>query len=217
MRRIRVLSFDLEGTLVDNNFSRLVWEEGLPALYAEEKGMSLEAALKRVMEEYDKIGPERIEWYDLRYWFRRFELRADWRSLLGRFKDSVGTYPEVRSVLDRLSRDYELIIISNSSREFLVLQMEKLKPYFAQVFSAPTDYGEVKSPELYIRICSELGVKPQEMVHVGDHRRFDFTAPMEAGITAFFLDRSRKEKGNNVIHDLEEFELKLSELKALTS
>jgi HAD superfamily hydrolase (TIGR01549 family) len=217
MRRIRVLSFDLEGTLVDNNFSRLVWEEGLPALYAEEKGISLESALKRVMEEYDKIGPERIEWYDLRYWFRRFELRADWRSLLERFKDSVGSYPEIRGVLDRLSRDHDLIIVSNTSRDFMDFQMKQLNSCFKRVFSAPTDYGSIKSPELYIRICSELGVKPQEMVHMGDHRRFDFTAPKEVGITAFFLDRSGKEQGEYVIRDLEEFELRLSELRSLTS
>ena len=57
MLGIRVLSFDLEGTLVDDKFSRLVWEEGLPALYAEEKGISLESALKRVMGEYDEIVP----------------------------------------------------------------------------------------------------------------------------------------------------------------
>jgi putative hydrolase of the HAD superfamily len=217
MRRIRVLSFDLEGTLVDNNFSRLVWEEGLPALYAEEKGMSLESALKRVMEEYDKIGPERIEWYDLRYWFRRFELRADWRSLLERFKDSVGIYPEVRDVLNRLSRDHDLIIISNTNRDFMNFQMRQLNSCFKRVFSAPTDYGSIKSPELYVRICSELGVKPQEVVHVGDHRRFDLTVPREVGITAFFLDRSGKEQGEYVIRDLEEFELRLSELSGLTS
>ena len=217
MRKIRILSFDLEGTLVDNNFSRLVWEEGLPALYAEEKGISIESALKRVMEEYDKIGPERIEWYDLRYWFRRFELRANWKSLLERFKDCVGIYPEVRGVLARLGKDYELIIVSNTSRDFIDLQTKKLNPYFRRIFSAPTDYGVLKSPELYVRICSELGVKPQEMVHVGDHRSFDFTAPREVGITAFFLDRSGKEQGNNIIHDLEEFELKVSELRDLTS
>jgi putative hydrolase of the HAD superfamily len=217
MRKIRILSFDLEGTLVDNNFSRLVWEEGLPALYAEERGISLESALKRVMEEYNKIGPDRIEWYDLRYWFRRLELRADWRSLLERFKDGVGIYPEIRSVLGRLSRGYELIIVSNTSRDFMDFQIKQLNSYFRRIFSAPTDYGAVKSPELYVKICSELDVKPQEVVHVGDHRWFDFTAPREVGVTAFLLDRSRKEQGKNVIHNLEEFELKISELKDLTS
>ncbi len=196
MHRIKIVSFDLEGTLVGTDFSRLVWEEALPALYAEEKGISLKDALKQIMEEYAKIGPERIEWYDLRYWFRRFRLQADWRGLLERFKDSVETYPEVRSVLDRLSRDFKLIIISNTSRDFMDYQMRKLNACVARIFSATTDYGTVKSPELYVKICSEMGVNPQQVV---------------------LLDRSIKERGEYIIRDLEEFELRLLELCDLAS
>lgn len=215
MRRIRVLSFDLEGTLVDGDFSRLVWEEGLPALYAEEKGISLHSALKRVMEEYDEIGPERVEWYDLRYWFRRFELRGDWRSLLERFKDSISVYPEVGGVLDRLRREHEMVIVSNTSRDFLDLMMEGLRPYFKDIFSAPSDFETVKSPSLFAQICSELGAKPQEVVHVGDSRKFDLTVPREVGITSFLLDRSGTESGEHVVRDLEEFELRLLEFERL--
>lgn len=215
MQRIRVLSFDLEGTLVDDDFSRLVWEEGLPALYAEEKGITLESALKRVMEEYSDIGPERVEWYNLRYWFRRFDLREDWRSLLERFRDSISIYPEVRGVLDRLRRDHDMIIVSNTSRDFLDLQIKELKQYFTLIFSTPTDFGALKSPGLFAQICSELGVKPLEVVHVGDSRKFDFTAPREAGITSFLLDRSGGESGEHIVRDLEEFELRLLELRGL--
>lgn len=216
MRRIRVLSLDLEGTLVDDDFSRLVWEEGLPVLYADEKGITLESALKRVMKEYSEIGPERGEWYDLRYWFRRFDLRGDWRSLLERFKDSISIYPEVRGVLERLRRDYEMVIVSNTSRDFLDLMMEGLGPYFKCVFSAPSDFETIKSPGLFAQICSELGVKPQEVVHVGDSRKFDFIAPREVGITPFLLDRSGRESGEHIVRDLEEFELRLLELRGLT-
>lgn len=56
MDRVRILSFDLEGTLVDTVFSRLVWEVGLPDLYAEERGIDHEAAVGRVMQEYSEIG-----------------------------------------------------------------------------------------------------------------------------------------------------------------
>jgi len=217
MGKVKILSFDLEGTLVGTEFSRLVWEEGLPVLYAEEKGISLESALRHIMEEYNKIGPERVEWYDLRYWFRHFKLQADWRSLLERYKDSVEVYPEVESVLNRLGQHYKLIIVTNTSRDFLPIQMKPLNPCFMRIFSAPTDYGTVKSPELYTKICTELGVKPEEVVHVGDHRRFDCTASRDIGITALLLDRAGKEQGEHIIRDLKEFEMRLLESRGLAS
>ena len=198
---------------MDLEFSRLVWEEGVPALYAEEKGLSLEEALRRVTEEYAEVGPERVEWYDLRYWFRRFGLKGDWRELLERYKGHIRVYPEVKSVLQRLSREYDLFIVSNTCRDFLDLQIRELRPYFTRIFSAPTDFGMLKSPELFTKICRELGVRPQAMVHIGDVRRFDFEAPREAGITAFLLDRSGEEDGAYTVRDLEEFEQRLLKLR----
>jgi predicted HAD superfamily hydrolase len=37
-------------------------------------------------------------------------------------------------------------------------------------------------------------VKPQAVVHIGDHWVFDFLNPREIGITAYFLDRARTEQ-----------------------
>jgi FMN phosphatase YigB (HAD superfamily) len=53
-------------------------------------------------------------------------------------------------------------------------------------------------------------VKPQEVVHTGDHFVFDFLNPRRIGITAYYLDRSRDampdDNGNDefVISDLNE-------------
>lgn len=216
MSEFRVLSFDLEGTLVDLEFSRLVWEKGVPALYAEERHLSPEEALRRVMEEYAEVGPERVEWYDLRYWFRRFGFKRDWWELLERYRGHIRTYPEVEGVLQRLSAEYDLIIVSNTCRDFLDLQIRGLRSYFTRIFSAPTDFGMLKSPELFTKICRKLGLRPQEMVHIGDVRRFDFEAPRAVGITAFLLDRSGKGDDLYIVRDLEEFEERLTELRGLS-
>jgi hypothetical protein len=69
MRQIELISFDAEGTVVTPDFSQTIWHEAIPALYAQRKGLDLAQAKKCVYEEYDKIGDQRLEWYDIEYWF----------------------------------------------------------------------------------------------------------------------------------------------------
>ena len=81
MDKVKVVSFDAEGTLVTPYFSQAIWHEEIPALYAQNRGISFEQANKFVQHEYELIGEQRIEWYDIKYWFRRFDL-GDYRQLL---------------------------------------------------------------------------------------------------------------------------------------
>jgi HAD superfamily hydrolase (TIGR01549 family) len=208
-----ILSFDLEGTLVDTEFSHLVWEIGLPALYAEEYGLQHEAAVDKVMKEYSEIGPDRIEWYDLKYWFRRFNLNTGCEELLEKYRGSISTYPEVKEVLGRLSEEHQLIMISNTSREFMKVMTQGLEKHFTKIFSAPTDFRMLKFPALYVQVCSNLNVKPSDVIHVGDHVKFDLESARGAGIRSFLLDRTGKNAGDHVVTDLKSFEIKVSELR----
>ncbi|RJS87458.1 HAD family hydrolase [Candidatus Bathyarchaeota archaeon] len=210
---LEVVSFDMEGTLITPRFSELIWEYDIPRLYAEQHGLTLEEARRRVFEEYMEIGDERPEWYDIEYWFRRLNLPGDWRELLELRRETIEVYPEVRGVLERLSKRYRLIVTSNTIREFLEVQLEGLEGYFTYIFSAPSDFGEVKKTEdFYRRICGILEVKPSSMAHVGDHWKFDYLIPRSMGVEAYYLDRSGERRGEHIVHDLEEFEERIKAL-----
>lgn len=217
MAPIEVVSFDVEGTLVDPAFSNLIWEEDIPRLYAERRGISLRAAREHVFAEYREVGDERPEWYDVDYWFRRLELPGDWRDLLDHRRCACRVYPETRGVLERLRGRFVLIVTSNTIREFLEVQLMDLSGFFTHIFSAPSDFGEVKkSANFYRRICQITRVDPKAMVHVGDHLKFDYEAPRKLGIHAYHLNRSEEDEGEHVVHDLEEFERRLSLLEDLS-
>jgi len=98
-----VISFDLDGTLVKMDFVNHVWLERIPELYAEKYGMDVERAKKHVMDEYMKVGPEAIEWYDIHYWIDKFKLDVDWKELLMSCSSYLEMYPEVEGVLRNLS------------------------------------------------------------------------------------------------------------------
>ena len=199
------ISFDLDGTLVDTEFTDLVWHEGVPELYAQREGLDLAQAQELVLGEYRKVGDEALEWYKIGYWFEYLELPGEWEDLLAKYSHTITVYPEVHSVLNWLKERYSLIVLSNAAREFIEVEMRVggLEGYFQQVISATSDFGLVKkSPEFYRRICEILGVSGEELIHVGDHWEFDYQIPKGMGIVSFYLDRKGDRTGPHVIKDL---------------
>jgi len=206
---IKVISFDFDGTIAKHTFADAFWLEGVPALYAKQHHVDVEAAKKYLFEEYDKIGDNRIEWYDPGYWFDRFDLQADWEKMLLKYQKNVEIYPEVPSVLKRLSASYILIVSSNAKKEFIDVQLRqsKLSGYFDQIFSSTSDFHTVKKvTDFYAMICKKLRIQPQEMIHVGDHKEFDYLSPQKLGITSYYLDRKKNTTGLHIVSDLKEFE-----------
>jgi putative hydrolase of the HAD superfamily len=114
--------------------------------------------------------------------------------------------------LKRLKDRFLLVVTSNAGREFIDIEMEAtgLRRYFDRVFSATSDFGEVKKTiGFYRQICQILGANPEEIVHIGDHYEFDYLVPRTLGIQAFYLDRSGKQRGDFVISNLRDFEKRL--------
>jgi len=211
---VSVVSFDLDGTITTSAFADAVWLDSLPRLYAQTSGKTLEDAKRELFAEYDRISDQRIEWYDPAYWFDHYHLPGDWRTLLEKNRSHIACYTDVKAVLPRLARRYQLVINSNAKHEFIDIELRELhlRGCFIRLFSSTSDFHAVKKvTEFYTMVCEQLKIAPSEVVHVGDSWRFDYDAPRAAGITAYFLDRSKKEKGKYVVHSLTEFEEKLKE------
>lgn len=202
---IRIISLDMDGTLVNSRFVDKVWMEGMPRLYAERTGLDLPAAREYVIGEYMKIGSDHLEWYDLKFWIDKFGLSIGKEELLELYEDEIEVYPEVEEVLELLSENYELVVTSNAAREFIDIELDGLQGYFREVFSATSDFREVKkSPLLYGAICAHLDARPFEVLHIGDHYSYDYESALDAGLDALFLDRTGERQGPEVIGDLRE-------------
>ena len=211
MTTIRVVSFDLDGTITDASFADSVWLEGIPRVYALEKRISLEDAKREVKSEYDKVGRGKLEWYSLDYWIKKFGLDISPSEVLKSYKYRIKIFPEVHRVLENLkNKGFRLIVISNAQREFVDLELEEthITHYFDRVFSSTSDFRLIKdAASLYSGVCRICEIAPQEMAHVGDDRYFDFEVPKRLGILAFYLDRTGQCREESAIHNL----LKLNE------
>jgi putative hydrolase of the HAD superfamily len=213
---VRIVSFDLDGTLVTSGFADAVWLEGLPALYAKTHDVPLDEAKRVLFAQYDIIGDQRLEWYDPAYWFSLYNLPGDWRRLLHDHRGRIEVFPDATATLPRLAQQYPLVICSNAKREFVAIELEELRlaPFFSHIFSSTSDFHTVKKvPDFYSMVCSRLGVAPHEVLHVGDSRPYDYASAKDAGLSALYLDRSMKETGPSVIHTLFEVEAWLASEK----
>jgi putative hydrolase of the HAD superfamily len=200
---VKLVSFDAEGTLVTPDFSFAVWFEAIPERYAERNGIDFELARKAIEEEYRKVGDQRLEWYDVRYWFNKLGLDTP-EQVLERCESKVRYYPEVEEVLGSLSERYKLVVASGSTRDFLHHLLQDIEPYFTSIFSSLTDYKQLTISGFYLKMCQAMDIKPEQVVHVGDNWQFDFVAPTEVGIQAFYLDRKRQMKYRESLANLVE-------------
>lgn len=198
---VKIVSFDVEGTLVTPDFSYAVWFEAIPQRYAEKNGINLELARKAVEEEYRKVGDQRLEWYDVRYWFDKLGLGMP-APVMQRCENQVCYYPEVKEVLASLSERYSLVAASGSTRDFLQHLLQDIEPYFSEIYSSITDYNQLKTSEFYLKMCKAMRVAPEQVVHIGDNWQFDFVAPSEIGIQAFYLNRKQQTNHQNSVASL---------------
>ncbi len=202
----KIISFDLDETLVKRHLIDKFWFEEVPKLYAERYGLELEEAVNRVRESYDELGPKDVRWYKPSFWFEKFGLETDPDVLVESLEGEVEYFDDVWSVLDSLSDDYRLIIITNAARIFTKVQLSGVQNYFSKVFSCTSDFGKVKSEgSVYERVCDSLHVDPSELVHIGDDMEFDYSVPSNVGVRAFLVDRERNNGSDqDVITDLRE-------------
>jgi putative hydrolase of the HAD superfamily len=202
---IKIISFDFDGTLVKNTYPDKVWLEGLPLIFSREKNIKFSEAKEFIFNEYDKVGEYQKEWYDINWWFNKFKLKYDWRKLLNDYRCEIKAFSDSHEVLEGLSEKFNLIIISNAKKEFIDIQLDetKLRSYFTHVFSSLSDFNTVKKvPEIYSDICNILKIEPHEMIHIGDHKEFDYESPRKIGIRSIYLDRKKNEKGPYLINNL---------------
>ncbi|MBW2001481.1 MAG: HAD family hydrolase [Deltaproteobacteria bacterium] len=205
----KLISFDLDNTLIDPTYTTFVWEIGIPQLYAKKHTMSISEATRIVIAEFEKIGDVSLEWYDITYWFKYFELPGRWENLLETHRDKIRPFPEVKEVIKDLAQYYDLIIISNAAREFVEVEIKEaeIKNFFARIFSATSDFRQVKkTPQFYTQICEIMEIEPSSAIHIGDHYEFDYLIPKSLGIQAYYLDRDgKRSKDSFTVTNLKEF------------
>jgi putative hydrolase of the HAD superfamily len=101
-------------------------------------------------------------------------------------------YPEVPGVLKELQPRFQLAVISNfDGRLRFILQHLGISKFFSHVFISSELGTDKPDPEIYRRALKLIGLKPNEVLHIGDDSQRDWKAATAAGLSVFRLNRPK--------------------------
>ena len=215
--KIKLVSFDADGTIVANDYVNSFWFQELPKLYGKKEGIEFEDARESLINYYEEIGDEDIRWYKPEYWFRRFDLEEKPGEVIERIQtpENVKLYEDALEITKELSDHYRLIVTSNAPRVFLDYGLREIESRFSSIYSCVSDFGEVKkSADVYRKVLDREGISPGEAVHVGDHWKFDYQVPRKLGMSTFYIERNGegRPREDGVLSDLRELKKEIGVL-----
>ena len=184
----KIISFDLDGTLVHGKYGNMVWNHGIPQEYSRKYGMPFKEAEQLIRHQYEEVGEANIKWYHIEYWLKRFDLPVSAKTLLDRFESYIEVFPDTKEVLEALKNTYTLIVASNAAQIFVQKELSyaNLTSYFTHIISATSDYCMVKRKTRFYESFVIPYISPYEIVH-GRSSYFDFETPTQLVSTLITL------------------------------
>ncbi len=195
---IKYLSLDLQGTLSSSKFSDNYWLEILPHKYSEKYNITIEESKNILKEKFKEYGIYNILYYDDKYWsnYLKFDTKKELE------KNNIT--PEINMELYNFINKIKLpkIIISTTTQLFIEIELRERIKTFDKVYSC-VDYFKVggKTKEVYEKICKELKVKPNEILHIGDNKIMDIENAKLAGINVILFNNNTQD----VIEKIKEY------------
>jgi len=165
---IKLVSFDLQGTLSDAGYSNKFWLEYL----AEHKAF------------FKEIGVYDYRYYDDSYW-------------VGNLREVMKPYtPRLDEEFLNFIATIKLpkIILSTTTKDFIELELGERQRLFDKCLSSLNDFGIAgKTPEVYEKVADMFGVKTSEILHIGDNLEMDIINAEKAGCQTVYYQGNVKQ------------------------
>ena len=211
-RPIRAATFDVTHTLIHSpRLAEIYWQ--VLRRHGHAVGLrDVRREIPRVWQEFSCRVDHRID----RFTAHPRGARGYWQEFLVRLCQCLGTeepsrfagaelfgqfaraeswevYPDVRKTLRNLrSAGIRLGVVSNWDHRLpQLLQELDLNPYFEAIVWSEDCGLEKPHPQIFHRCLEELGVSPEECLHVGDHAIDDVEGAQGAGLRALRIDREK--------------------------
>jgi HAD superfamily hydrolase (TIGR01549 family) len=108
--------------------------------------------------------------------------------------NTQASYDDTVEVLDRLRKNYRLILLSNTFREGFenLRSVYPIDDWFELVSLSYVEHHIKPNPMLFEKVLSQSGLDKSEVIVVGDNYDDDVLAAEQAGIDAILIDRRNR-------------------------
>ena len=181
----KYITFDMHGTLIRWQIRELTRQLLADVVPADQMDEFIESFKWQRLDEV--LGPWKpfpdVIHDSLRKTLERFNLpyrKADSQAIV----DAVptwGPYPEVPEALRTLASRYPLVLLSNAADDQVMSNVEKLEAPFHAVFTAEQAQAYKPRFQAFEYMFSQLGCRPQDVLHVSASPRYDLMAANDLG------------------------------------
>ncbi len=193
--KLKIIVFDAYGTLFDVNsiesrlevhFGNRAAEIG-PLWRRKQLEYTWLRTLMRRYEPFNRVTAEALE-----FCCNHSQLDLDsviMEDLMAHY-DLVSAYPEVKASMHKLSKEYQLGILSNATHEMLTaaIDFNQIGGYLSKVVSVDSIERYKPHPGVYSLVTSEFKVDPQEVVFVSANT-WDVAGARAFGLQVAWLKR----------------------------
>ncbi|MBN2334853.1 HAD family hydrolase [Candidatus Bathyarchaeota archaeon] len=198
---IKAVILDFGGTLAEGGLEWDPYHEAIRIILADRRHHiemdELKRALRGALQDLNKVrahGKERTFEEVYTNFLGKLGVPPDEETielLHDNFKEHYRTqyFGCVESVLKELSAKYKVALLSNtmSDQPRLLLQDNGFDKYFSFIVCSRDTGVRKPNPEIFKLVLAELGVTPEETVHVGDSVEADMYGAQDSGITGVWI------------------------------
>ena len=134
---IECLLIDMDGVILDNAYDNDFWQNQIPEVIADSKGIAFDAA-KRLAIQIFNYKKNTKDWYDVDYWSNMLDIDIEAQKRSEKSFSRISLYDGVIDTLNVLKNKTKMILITNAHRKTLNIKLEKynLTPYFDEMVCA---------------------------------------------------------------------------------
>ncbi|MBD3156099.1 MAG: HAD-IA family hydrolase [Candidatus Aenigmarchaeota archaeon] len=116
------------------------------------------------------------------------------KSLWERAKKNIELYPKTIETLEKLSKKYKLVLLSNTAEEEgleAIMEFE-LRKYFDEIIISGNVGLAKPDPRIFKLVLSKMEVKPEEVLVIGDSLEMDIIPARTLGMEGILVDVKEK-------------------------
>lgn len=168
---IDTVLLDLDGTLLDLQFDNHFWQEFLPKVHAQHKGISLTEAKHQLYQHYKKIEGS-IQWYCLDYWDE--VLNLDLQRLKEQLQHRICLRPQALTFLRTLAKSRMRVILATNAHPKglnLKLATTNISQYFDAIYNAHQLGHPKEEQEFWQRLFNHENIKANQCLFIDDNEQ----------------------------------------------